>query len=309
MKKSIVFILPGLLFLCLWAGGQDSSSEMSGFSVTDSIPHPSDSAVGKTCLDCHGSLVEKKIKHKTETDKGCADCHKSSSSIHPPDKIALLTTVSDLCLSCHEDTKTLIAESPYVHIPTKDKKSCTLCHSPHSSDVKKLLIAARKDLCLSCHDKPIKTETKTIANIGQVMKSSKVFHPPFENCSKSCHNPHASQDSRLLDFAFPNTAYVPYSSDAFALCWECHTSDMIETQKTTGATSFRNADTNLHYVHIHGDKARNCTICHTPHATNNEHLIKESVKFGNWEFRMNYISNENGGSCSPGCHTEKTYTR
>ena len=256
--------------------------------------------------------MEKQNKHVTKTGNGCEDCHMSNGNEHPKANtvgILLKKNLPDLCLSCHEEKKELLASSPFIHKPVNDKKSCTNCHSSHSSDNKKLLLAKRKDLCLSCHNKAITVGSKTTTNFDHLMKTSKVLHPPFEDCEKVCHNPHAAKYPGLLNLQFPSTNYTPVSSDSFALCWECHGSDMIEKPKSKGATSFRNGDINLHYIHVHGDKGRSCILCHSPHATNNEHLIREQVNFGKWAYKMNYKSDENGGSCAPGCHSEKKYTR
>jgi predicted CXXCH cytochrome family protein len=136
-----------------------------------------------------------------------------------------------------------------------------------------------------------------------------VLHKPFKKCSSSCHNPHASANYKLLNSPFTASTYLPVNVDSFALCWVCHENEVIGNAKTSSATSFRNGDTNLHYTHVHGEKGRSCLVCHSPHATNNQHLIRDKVAFGSWEFRMNYLSNENGGSCAPGCHAERKYTR
>ena len=40
-----------------------------------------------------------------------------------------------------------------------------------------------------------------------------------------------------------------------------------------------------------------------------EYIIQESVPFGDWVMQMNFVILDNGGSCQPGCHGEKSYTR
>lgn len=272
------------------------------YIIGDSIP-----PVG--CIKCHQDLFLKPNKHDSKTNKVCEDCHLISPLEHPKEKVGLLKKMPELCFSCHEATKDLVSNSGFVHKPVSDEKSCSNCHSSHSSDQNKLLVSNRKDLCISCHNKPIVTDNKTLSNFEKLRNATKVLHPPFEDCEKICHNPHASNDSRLLDIAFPKNNYLSVSADSFALCWECHGSDMIEKPISKGASSFRNGDRNLHYLHVHGEKGRNCVICHSPHATNNEHLIREKVSFGKWEFNMNYTSDENGGSCAPACHSEKKYVR
>jgi hypothetical protein len=37
--------------------------------------------------------------------------------------------------------------------------------------------------------------------------------------------------------------------------------------------------------------------------------VEESLGFGNWEMQMNFIPDEQGGSCLPGCHGKLSYRR
>lgn len=309
MEKIILLIVSVPFYLGLLQEGQKIREQKNSFFNTDTIPLMTDTAIVKTCIDCHGSLVEKKIKHTTKTEKGCEDCHKSSIGKHPTDSISLQMNLPDLCLSCHKKMKDKIENSLFIHEVVKDKKSCINCHSSHSSDEKKLLITNKKELCLSCHNKSIPTKTKTLSNIAQEEKVSKSIHPPFKKCSASCHNPHASDNSVLLNTPYTTHTYIEVNPDSFALCWECHDTELIKDPQTKTATSFIDGDNNLHYIHVHGEKGRNCLICHSPHATKNQHLIREKVGYGKWEFKMNYKSDENGGSCAPGCHAEKKYAR
>ena len=308
MEKILLFIISGPLFLGLWFNDYNDSLEKNNYSYTDSIPVKKDTTLGKSCLDCHGVLVEKKLKHPAKNENACQDCHKSGSKDHPKTAIGLIKNLPDLCLSCHDEKKELIASSPSVHKAVTEKKFCVNCHSPHSSDNKKLLVAPRKVLCLSCHNKAVKEDGTPAINFEKLMKS-KTLHPPFEDCEKTCHNPHAGTDRRMLNTTFLSNSYVAVVSDSFALCWECHGADMIEKPKTKGATNFRNGEDNLHWVHVNGAKGRSCMMCHSPHATDNLHLIRDNVRFGSWSFRMNYKANENGGSCLPSCHAERSYTR
>ncbi len=308
MEKIIIYFVSLPLFLFLWFDGPKTTWVKSASAVADTIPPKSDAGGAKACADCHGQVMELKFKHNAKTTNACADCHVSNVADHPKNSIGLVKNLPDLCFSCHEDKKELVTTSPFVHKAVTEKKMCANCHSPHSSDNKKVLLASRKDLCLSCHNKSVKEDGTPAINFEKLMKG-KTLHPPFEGCEKVCHNPHASSDRRLLDDPFPKNNYLSVASDSFALCWECHGSDMIEKPKSKGATSFRNGDQNLHWVHVHGDKGRSCMMCHNPHSTENLHLIRTDVKFGNWSFKMNYVPNENGGSCLPSCHQQRSYTR
>jgi len=313
MEKIFIYLLSVPLFIFFGYGGPHTGLAKNNRSAIDTLLPKKDSAINgtKTCISCHGNLTEKKNKHTTTTNKGCEDCHKTSGipMEHAKGTIVLQNNMPELCLSCHDKTKAILSSSANVHSIIKDKKSCMNCHSPHSSDEKNLLIANKKELCLSCHSKPITTSTRTIADIGAFEKNSRSIHPPFKKCSASCHNPHGSSNYKMLNSAFTPNTYLAVNPDSFALCWVCHDPEMISSAQTTTATNFRNGDKNLHYVHVHGEKGRTCVMCHNPHASSNEHIIRDRVGFGKWEFKMNYSSDENGGSCAPGCHVERKYTR
>ena len=103
--------------------------------------------------------------------------------------------------------------------------------------------------------------------------------------------------------------YVKATSENFEICFLCHDPDIFETQVTEYGTDFRDGKRNLHFVHINGDKGRNCTMCHDVHGASHDRLIIDRLRFGNWEMRISFEITENGGSCLNGCHTEKNYDR
>ena len=237
----------------------------------------------------------------------CLNCHNQHSS---NEEKLLDLTPQNLCVSCHDDMQNKIDKATTVHGAITDKRSCINCHSPHASNEKKFLIKDVKTLCLSCHDRTYTTGPRKVANISQILEKSKNIHGAIEKVGcVGCHDPHASSNPFLLNKAFPSGSYAPANKENFALCFNCHKSELIEKQVTTTATGFRNGDKNLHFVHINGEKGRSCVICHNPHGSNNEHLINDKTQFGTWEMPLKYQSTENGGSCSPGCHAERKYER
>jgi len=261
------------------------------------------------CSDCHSDLIESAVVHGPAS-QSCDNCHNVDIKEHAENGargLNLVKEVPELCYTCHEEIKTDLSSLPQVHLAMNS--GCTSCHSPHSSDEKNILVAQQKKLCLSCHNKDVTATGEKTVNIKKLLSYSKVVHPPVEGGCVVCHQPHASQNNYLLISAFPKGNYVPAVRDTFAFCWECHDSDLLEVAQTTSATNFRDGERNLHFVHMNGPKARSCIMCHNVHASANEHLIEDKVKFGNWELPIRYIPNENGGSCFPGCHAEKTYTR
>lgn len=263
------------------------------------------------CTDCHGTVIEKQNKH-SPAKEACGNCHKINVSEHIKhnDKGLFLTKkIPELCYSCHSGTKKDIDTSKVVHQAINEKKQCVNCHSPHSSTEKKLLTADKKELCLSCHDKDVSIYGKKIINIKQLLKTSKVVHQALIGGCTVCHKPHASTENYLLISAYPIGQYAPGKKDNYAICWECHDSDLLELAKTKTATEFRDQERNLHYLHIIGENGRSCSICHDAHASRNEHLVVDKIPFGEWELPINYIPADNGGSCFPGCHQQYKYVR
>jgi predicted CXXCH cytochrome family protein len=265
----------------------------------------------KTCKDCHAALIEQKVVHAIAADD-CESCHTANENEHPKHGVKgfdLAEKVPALCYMCH-DMQSTIESARAVHKVVNDAKGCLNCHSAHASDNEKLLTKTGKDLCLSCHNKTINTEGNSLANIGQLLKKGNRVHGAIEGdgCTV-CHNPHSSENQLLLTGAFPADQYTKASVENFELCFNCHDLELLTTETTTTATQFRNGEQNLHYLHIHGEKGRNCNVCHNVHGSAFAHLINDKVKFGSWDMPIQYQHEENGGSCNTGCHAKKKYVR
>ncbi len=263
------------------------------------------------CTDCHSDLIEKAILH-TPAKEGCDACHGVNIKEHPdkaPKGLFLADSIPGLCYTCHDGVKQDVDTTRNVHQAMKDTKKCMNCHSPHSSDIKKLLTAGKKELCINCHDKELDVNGKKTRNIKQLLLTSKVIHPAVNGGCISCHKPHASTENYLLISAFPKEMYTSGKKENYAVCWECHDSDLLDLAKTATATSFRNGEQNLHYAHLKGLRGRSCVICHDVHASNNKFLIIDKIAFGQWSFALNFAPSDSGGSCAPGCHGKYSYKR
>jgi predicted CXXCH cytochrome family protein len=264
------------------------------------------------CTDCHGELIEKGTKHPP-AEESCETCHDVKIKEHTENGtkgLMLTEKVPELCYTCHEGLKAILDTIRNVHAAVNSAKSCTNCHSPHSTVEKKLLISEEKKLCLSCHNRDVSANGKKIVNINKQLTNAKFIHPALENDGcVVCHQPHGSSNNFLLIGSFPVGKYAPAKREIFSFCWECHDSDLFEVAASTSATNFRDGARNLHYLHRTGKNGRTCVVCHNVHASKNEHLIEDKVKFGEWELPIRYKANENGGSCFPGCHSEKSYSR
>jgi predicted CXXCH cytochrome family protein len=279
-------------------------------------PHQSDIAKllkldkSAVCLQCHDKQKEAlNLKEVHPPFKNnCSSCHSPHSS---KEAHLVSTNPPDLCFGCHDDLPDIFDKVKHKHPPLKDAKSCLNCHSPHASNEKKFLLADVKTVCLGCHNKSYTVDKKPITNIKRLLNESKNIHGAIESegCA-ACHNPHGSDNYKMLVASFPSGKYMQVNKDSIALCFKCHESKLLTEQTADkNITNFRNGDKNLHFVHINGKKGRVCTICHNVHASNNDHLINDKVKFENWEMKLNYKTLEGGGSCLPGCHSEKKYTR
>jgi predicted CXXCH cytochrome family protein len=103
--------------------------------------------------------------------------------------------------------------------------------------------------------------------------------------------------------------YLPATTENFALCFMCHDTELLLAEKTDWGTNFRDGTKNLHWLHIHGNKGRNCRMCHNMHGSSQPFLMEEHIPFGDWEMELNFEPAENGGSCLPGCHGRFQYER
>ncbi|HAZ13740.1 MAG: hypothetical protein A2X86_10120 [Bdellovibrionales bacterium GWA2_49_15] len=270
----------------------------------------------KVCLQCHTKFASKfsskKNVHSAIEAEGCLGCHNPHGSDVP--KLLKITTVeSKLCVSCHTDkeawkTDSKIKEHKIIH----QKKGCLSCHDPHSSNLPALLLKQGRGLCLDCHKQGVKTEDgRTLKSFTQELAKNRTIHSPVdgeEDCT-TCHMPHASAIRKLLKDEFGEN-YDEFSEKKFALCFTCHSVDLVTAAKTSDATGFRNGDVNLHNFHIIATpKNRGCGTCHEIHSSKNPTLIKDHMPYKDYKLPQTYKKMPEGGSCVTACHGLKVYDR
>jgi len=305
MKKTpFVFVLLPLASLLSFLGLETGSDN----HVTSSIK-PAAIAEEPVCSDCHSDLLESTYTHAPAARK-CSICHQVDIVDHTKNGargLHLSDSVPVLCFNCHDDIQSDI-DTPDIHVheALRTEGSCVSCHSPHASDEKKLLLTQQKKLCLSCHNKDTDNAGKQVLNVKSLLEKSRVVHPPVDKGCVVCHQPHASANNYLLAASFPKGIYASGNTDTYAICWECHDTDLLEAETTT-STNFRDGERNLHALHLKGDKGRSCIACHNVHASDNDRLIENTVRFGKWDMPINFKLTSTGGSCFPGCHGEKSY--
>jgi predicted CXXCH cytochrome family protein len=278
-------------------------------------PHQSDLAGlvkredREMCIFCHTNKKDPQgmvSVHEPFTET-CLDCHSPHSS---PYKFMVEEDVPGLCFNCHEEVQVQVGKQSEVHGPFQKGEKCYLCHNAHVSKYTHLLQDQEQSLCFTCHNKKIKKGDRVVKNIAKRVLHSKYVHSPIEDegCA-ACHLAHTPDNFFLLTAKFPSGAYGEGKVESFEHCFDCHDSELMTEKETTEDTEFRDGSRNLHYVHVHREKARNCTTCHDVHGTNYEHLIAQKVPFGNWEMPMKYKVTPDGGSCLTGCHKLLSYSR
>lgn len=294
-----------------------TATDCSICHVPNGQKHPQEDVSGFTyyeegaqlCYSCHTELEsERKLKyvHKPVKNGECSECHEVHSSNDPK---FVFTSSPDLCFFCHSEYDDKRETAKIVHTASYEGDACIQCHTPHASAQKRLLTDKSKQLCLNCHDKKIvKDDGKTLVNMAKHLEDNSHFHKALNKRCTSCHNAHYGDRELLLTENFTVGSYVNGVTENFTLCFDCHDSDLLNVETTNTATLFREGEQNLHYLHIKREKGRNCTTCHDVHAANNSKLIATTVKFGRWDMPLNYIENENGGTCATGCHKEQSYT-
>jgi predicted CXXCH cytochrome family protein len=139
------------------------------------------------------------------------------------------------CATCH----TTVTSKPTVHGATAD---CTQCHayteSPEAEKGKIALMAEGNDLCFACH-----------TDIQEKLKNKKTPHAPAQEDCLTCHDPHASNNEKLL------------KDKQQDLCAACHTDvgEMLSKSKF-----------------IHGAiKDHGCSACHDPHASDTAKMLAD----------------------------------
>jgi predicted CXXCH cytochrome family protein len=281
-------------------------------------PHQSDfprmlpAAGNDVCFSCHTDKAEafkgKKFVHKPVAEK-CTNCHSPHSGDYKYN--FKVDGSQDLCFTCHTDKKEWIAKVQVKHGGLATDRKCLACHDPHVSDHPKQLMQEPMDTCFMCHDQQLDTPDGKIMDMKKYLAENHDHHGPIKqkDCS-GCHNPHGSNNFRILKRYFPPLFYAAFDLKNYDLCFGCHEKTLVLDSRTTTLTGFRNGDQNLHYLHVNKPvKGRTCRACHDAHATNNPKHIRDTVPFGVWGLPVGYHKTADGGSCLPGCHQKFEYNR
>ncbi len=290
------------------------------------------------CTICHNphQTQNSALLKFSNINELCTSCHtakadllKSTQNVHPPVKDSCVNChdphtedykfqlrgdgKKDLCIMCHVDKQEWITSVKNKHGAMNIEQGCQNCHDPHGTGQPKMLKADTvKDMCLKCHSKTqIRDEDGAkLINMGKHLKENPDWHGPIQwgDCAM-CHNPHGSENLRMLKKPFPSTFYSEFDEHNY-ICFECHDAGKIKNEFTTDDTNFRNGNANMHFVHVNKKKGRTCRACHDFHGTKDyPHHLKKKTEFGKIKFPIRYIETPTGGSCAPACHARRYYDR
>ena len=269
--------------------------------------------INELCTMCHtekGELLAKNDNIHPPVKDSCINCHDPHAE---KNKFQLRgDRKQELCLTCHYDKQETITNSKNKHGAIEMGDKCLNCHDPHATGQRRMIKAdSVKDLCLTCHSNEWQREEdgKTIMNMGEHLANNPDHHGPilWGDCA-ACHNPHGSDNLRMLKRPFPEKATVPFSPDGY-ICFKCHEPKKIEDKFTQEFTNFRRGEQNLHYVHVKR-KSITCKACHDYHASQKlPHHLRLKSSFGSAKFSLRFIEDPNGGSCNPICHERRKYDR
>ncbi len=203
------------------------------------------------CFSCHTEAEEmtkeKAVVHFPVLKGECTSCHdphKSNLEYHLKRE-----TIAGLCAGCHGEVFT---SHKVLHEPV-ESGDCTVCHVPHISENKWLLSDSGNDLCFNCHS--VRKDE---------FQNDHVHEPVAKDC-KICHDPHGSETiNHLRSEKDENGSYVPVEKPIKELCLECH------RKLDPEVVYWIEEGTVQHDPVLKGD----CTVCHTPHSTNNKKQLK-----------------------------------
>jgi predicted CXXCH cytochrome family protein len=199
------------------------------------------------CNKCHQDKVgDFKNVHGPVAAGACGSCHLAHASNNPK---LLIGQGTQLCLTCHTEMKTQMAEAKFKHKAVE--QDCTKCHDPHASNYPKQTKMPPAKLCTSCHEHD---KIKTAA-MDAKYKHSVVT---ADNACLNCHTAHGGDREKLM------------RADPLKVCMKCH----AEEQKRDDHVVKSIAEVLDPNTSKHGPiRDGSCNGCHNPHGSDVPRLL------------------------------------
>lgn len=146
------------------------------------------------CNICHRSIraQENKQSHHPirEGKMKCTDCHDHHGGFGS--KMIKADSTNELCYKCHAEKR-----GPYMWQHPPVEENCLSCHTPHGSNISKLLVSRVPLLCQNCHDATrhpgtIYTRFETFQGANP---SNKMFARACLNCHSTIHGSNSPSNS------------------------------------------------------------------------------------------------------------------
>ncbi len=179
--------------LSFWELAKHSSADVSCDSchtVHSMTPKNLKAKQPDLCNICHRSIraqQNKQSHHPIREGKlKCTDCHDHHGSFGQ--HMLKADSTNDLCYKCHADKR-----GPFLWAHPPVEENCLGCHTPHGSNISKLLVSRIPQLCQSCHDwsrHPGTIYTKYETFQGAV-PSNRMFARACLNCHSTIHGSNA----------------------------------------------------------------------------------------------------------------------
>jgi DmsE family decaheme c-type cytochrome len=240
----------------------------TGVFVANAQDKPANHFVENTvCKTCHPIIWNNFYKNphfksvasgkEPPESTGCQGCHgpgllhAQSAGVKPMVSFTALPAaqVLDACLRCHSQTLSRANIRSSQH--TLNGMACTSCHSVHSSQSARALLAKPQTaLCEGCH-------TDVRAQFAMPFKHR--VEEGVISCT-DCHNPHGTFAPTWKMASRPR--HVEQAAPNEEPCLNCH------------------ADKRGPFVFEHlGVRVDGCETCHAPHGSTNSRLLRRPVVF------------------------------
>ncbi len=214
-------------------------------------------------LDCGGGVLCLQMAYFVRSGTGTCKggCHQTMSYSPLEEAVGLPVSpvegarlpppaqaVYSPCLECHQDDW-LRFQRRSIHDPVQ-KKKCAGCHGEHGSERRLSFPHFGSKLCAECHDGSRKSLVASHA--GMDVTGSRCL---------SCHDPHASDEKRLLKAG----AHAPFRDRSCAGCHDA-SGGSWKLSRAINKTCAKCHKEKLAPERLHsGITKGQCTGCHDPH--------------------------------------------